>query len=115
MSDVRNKSRTLLISKLEALKPGSSSQAIALEAAVFEKYGQDTGNEYRDEIRQLSLDLGKNNVELGQQVASGAVSAQEVVNMSNEVGTEQVQRCLPNLDASIHHLANEIDGKSSAR
>jgi hypothetical protein len=88
MGDVREKSAALLTSKLDSLRSdggSSSSQAAALEAAVFEKHGQDTGNDYRNEIRQLSLDLGKNNVELGMRVASGQVSAQEVVQMNNEV------------------------------
>lgn len=87
MADIRDKSTSLLSSTLSALSSDvdtSSDQAKALETAIHDKFG-DTGNDYRKEIRELSLDLGKNNTQLGQQVASGQVSAEDVVNMSKEV------------------------------
>lgn len=92
MTDVREKSTTLLTSTLESLLPdGDSSaehQTSALEAAVFEKHAGETGNEYRNEIRQLSLDLGKNNTELGKRVAKGEIDARSLAKMSSEVGKE---------------------------
>lgn len=85
MSDIREKSQALLTSTLEALGSRASEQAIALESALFDKYNGDTGNLYRNDIRQLSLDLGKNNTQLGERVANGSINAQEVVQMSKEV------------------------------
>lgn len=84
-SEVREKSQALLTSTLEALGNQASNQAITLESAIFDKYNGDTGNIYRNDIRQLSLDLGKSNRILGEKVANGSISAQEVVEMSKEV------------------------------
>jgi hypothetical protein len=88
MTDIREKSISLLSNTLNSLSSQGSAdttdQATAVEAAVYEKHEGDTGNEYRDSIRQLSLNL-KNNPELGTNVASGEVSASTLAQMTSEV------------------------------
>jgi transcription elongation factor S-II len=92
MTDIREKSRSLLSSTLSSLssqEDAATEQARKIEEAIYAKYQGDTGNEYRDELRQLSLNL-KHNTELGTQVASGTITAESLVNMTSEVSRNGV-------------------------
>jgi hypothetical protein len=92
MTDIRSKSRAFLTSTLETLASDSNTaneQAAAIEGAVYEKYNGDTGNEYRNELRSLSLNLGKDNPDLGKRVASGEVSAEALISMSPDVSSSE--------------------------
>lgn len=119
MTDIRDKSTALLISTLEGLAPSNtqaSERAVALEAAVFDKHAGQTGNEYRNEVRQLSLDLGKNNTEMGQRVAEGGLAPRALVQMSGDVSGRGCQVSSILLTCAFPGcLAIKVGRKSSSR
>lgn len=88
MTDIRQQSTKLLASTLAQIDGGkgeASSLAQQIEEAVYAAHDGMTGNAYRDQMRSVSLDLGKNNVELAKQLLSGTVSAQQLIGMGPEV------------------------------
>ena len=119
MTDIRDKSAALLSSTLEGLAPSNAQaneRAVALEAAVFDKHAGQTGNEYRNEVRQLSLDMGKNNTEMGQRVAEGSLAPQSLVQMSGDVSRRGCRASLTLLICAFPACpAIEVGRKSSSR
>lgn len=83
--DIRARSQSYLTSSLEL----SPSLATSLEAALFsltapeEPQGDQTGNAYRQRVRQVALNLQQNQELLGQ-LRSGKVSVDEVAQMDPE-------------------------------
>ncbi|KAJ9477539.1 Transcription elongation factor [Pseudozyma hubeiensis] len=86
MSDIRSKSANFLADSISAATGGqdASSSATQLEQAVFEKFGQSTSNDYRNDVRNIGLTLKKDNPQLAQDLLQGNVAPGQLVNMSHE-------------------------------
>lgn len=105
MPDIRQASTSFLQSSLAQLATGSggvdavsaatsglqsegraASAAAAIEDAVYQQHGGDTGNAYREQMRSLALQLGKHNPDLGLRVLQGQAAPVQVASMDAEVG-----------------------------
>ncbi|SPO22497.1 uncharacterized protein UTRI_01175 [Ustilago trichophora] len=120
MSDIRSKSVTFLGDSISAAAGGqdASTAANQLEEAIFQKFDQSTSNDYRGEIRNIGLTVKKDNPQLAQDLVSGKVAPNQLVNMSFEEmkTTEQAKQDenlrQRNLEASVG--VDELDPEQGA-
>lgn len=111
MTDIRQASTTLLANSLRKAADSSATNAddIAkqLEEAVYAKHGGDTGNDYRDQLRSLSLDLGKNNVELARELLEGRINAKDLIE-SGPDGLKSAERAQQDDEINEQNLRESL-------
>lgn len=98
MSDIRHQSTKAIFSTLRQ-RAGSEKDNAAvetltnnLEEAAYQHHNGDTGNAYREHMRELLLTFSKDNKQLCQQYLTGQIGADELVEMDAQVRTPSLFR-----------------------